>query len=140
MRELSARQIQILRLLWSGTPKEEIKLRLGLAESTYRNTLHDAYRRFDTSSQLGLIRQAIALKLISSDDPSTPPPPRVVAARKAPRMSDDWLLLFVNTLRAILYPYSDGLAERLDARHNLELWDKYCAGGQKSVDRKLPGV
>ncbi len=57
---LTARQLEVLRLLGEGTRARGIAARLGLAEATVRNHIHAVLQELDAHSQLEAVHRARA--------------------------------------------------------------------------------
>jgi len=117
--EITARQREVLELLWHGLSRREAGARLGISEHTVRNHIREAFARLGVSRLVDAFRAA---GLAFDDEPLTP----ALRARQAA----DALGLSVNALKRIpaeQLPFFR-VVRRGDRRYRREDLAAYIAG------------
>jgi DNA-binding NarL/FixJ family response regulator len=65
--QLSARELDVLRLVAQAFSNSQVAARLGITESTVKRHLTNVYAKLDAVSRVDAIRKAVAAKLLSED-------------------------------------------------------------------------
>jgi len=65
---LSARELDVLRLVAKAFSNGQVAARLGITESTVKRHLTNVYAKLEAVSRVDAIRKAVAAKLLSEDD------------------------------------------------------------------------
>lgn len=61
---LTAREIQVLKLVWDDHPNKEIAIRLQIAENTVKQHLYHILAKLNVRSKVGAVRKALAMGIL----------------------------------------------------------------------------